>query len=139
MLIQKYAQFWSFGAGSGSSFSTVLCMIFQEKSFTLYSINWPNFIVWLSLLFEILGNMCITIVSFSGCDVRNFEINLIFLIKLLFYMTKNLRQKFKYLENEKSFSGQIKNIFKGLSMAKCALKICFMTCSLNYISLKLGC
>ena len=28
----------------------------------LHSINWPNFIVWLSLLLAILGNMCITIV-----------------------------------------------------------------------------
>ena len=28
----------------------------------LHSINWPNFIVWLSLLLEILGNMRITIV-----------------------------------------------------------------------------
>ena len=30
--------------------------------FMLYSINGPNFIVWLPLLFEILGNMCIAIV-----------------------------------------------------------------------------
>ena len=29
----------------------------------LYSINWPDVIVWLSLLLEILGNMCITIVN----------------------------------------------------------------------------
>ena len=28
----------------------------------LHSINWPNFIVWLPLLLEILNNMCITIV-----------------------------------------------------------------------------
>ena len=31
--------------------------------FLLYSINWPNFIVWLLLLCEILGNMCIEIVG----------------------------------------------------------------------------
>ena len=36
-------------------------------------------------------------------DVKNFEINLIFPIKLFFYMTKKSRQKFKYLENEKCF------------------------------------
>ena len=31
---------------------------FQQKIFLkLYSINWPNFIVWLHLLIEILGNM----------------------------------------------------------------------------------
>ena len=69
----------------------------------LYSINWPNFIVWLPLLHDILINMCIAIVSETGCDVINFGINLIFLIKLFFYMTKKSRQKFKYFENEKSF------------------------------------
>ena len=41
----------------------------------------------------------------------NFEINLIFLIKLFFYKTEKSRKKFKYLEKEKSFSGEIKNIF----------------------------
>ena len=38
----------------------------------LYSTDWPNFIVWLPLLREILGNMCIEIVCFLGCDVINF-------------------------------------------------------------------
>ena len=33
----------------------------------------------------------------------DFEINLIFLIKLFSYMTKKFKQKFKYLENKKSF------------------------------------
>ena len=36
---------------------------FSTKLFDmLYSINGPNFIVWLPLLLEILGNMCIAIV-----------------------------------------------------------------------------
>ena len=48
--------------------------------------------------------MYIIIVCFPGCDAINFEITLIFLIKPFFCMTKNSRQKFKYLENEKSFS-----------------------------------
>ena len=30
--------------------------------FMLYSINWPNFIVWLLLLLEIMGNKCIAFV-----------------------------------------------------------------------------
>ena len=59
--------------------------------------------VWLFLILEILGNMRIAIVCIPGCDVINFEINLVFLIKPFFYMTKKLKQKFKYLENEKSF------------------------------------
>ena len=47
--------------------------------------------------------MCIAIICFPGCDDLDFEINLIFLINLLFYMTEMSRQKFKYLENEKDF------------------------------------
>ena len=73
---------------------------FSTKMFlTLYSINWPKLIVWLPLLLEILGNMCIAIVSQPGCDVMDFEINLIFLIESLLESW----QKLKYLEKEKSF------------------------------------
>ena len=76
---------------------------FSRKLFpTLYSINWPNFIVWLLLLLEILGNMCIGIVCFPGCNVMKFETKLIFLIKPFFYMNKKSALKFNYLENEKS-------------------------------------
>ena len=59
----------------------------------LYSINWPNFI----------GSTSWDIDCFPGCDVINFEINPIFLAKPFFYLSKKSRQKFKYLENEKSF------------------------------------
>ena len=77
----------------------------------LQSINWPNFIAWLSLLLEVLVNMCIKIVCEPGYDVIKFGINLIFLIKPFRYMTKKSRQKLKYLENENSFWGEIKSIF----------------------------
>ena len=88
---------------------------FSRKVFLmLYSINWLNFIVWLALILEMLGNMCITIFCFPGCDVINFEINFVFLIKPFFYMPKNWRQKFKYFESEKSFKGEMKNIFHHL-------------------------
>ena len=73
----------------------------------LYYINWPNFIAWLHLFLEILGNMYFAIVCFPVNNVVNFEINLIFLIK----PTKKSRQKCKYHENEKSFKGEIKTIF----------------------------
>ena len=53
---------------------------FLRKMFSCY-INWPNIILWLPLLREIFGNMCIAIVCFPGCDVINLEIKLIFLIK----------------------------------------------------------
>ena len=55
------------------------------------------------LILYCMSNMCTAIVFFPGFDVIKFEINLFFLIKPFFYMTKNSRQKFKYLENEKSF------------------------------------
>ena len=42
------------------------------------------FIFWLSFLCEISGNMSIAIVYQPGCDVMNFKINLIFLIKPFF-------------------------------------------------------
>ena len=76
---------------------------FSRKLFLMsYSINWTNFVVWLPLILEILGNVYIAIVCFPGYDIINFEIIFIFLIKPFSYMQKNWRQKFKYLENEKS-------------------------------------
>ena len=90
--------------GVGIVSTTHLVCDFSRKMFLLlYSINRPSFIVWLSLLFEILVNMLIAIVCFPGCDAINIKINLIFLIKLFFYLTKNPRQKFKFLQNEKNF------------------------------------
>ena len=81
-----------------------------EKMFAiamLYSLNWPNFIVWLSLLLEILGNMCITIICFLS-----------FLIKLFYCMTK----KSQHPREKTSFLEEIKSIFhhfkKGFSCPK---------------------
>ena len=75
---------------------------FSRKIFLmLYSINWRNFITWLYLLIEILVNMFIANACY--CDVTDFEIDLIYLIKPFSFMTKKSRQKFKYLKNEKSF------------------------------------
>ena len=59
----------------------------------LYSINCPNFIVWLPLLLEILSNMCIAIICYPGCDVMDFEINLIFLIEPFFLHDKKVMTK----------------------------------------------
>ena len=71
----------------------------------------------LSLLFEISGNMFIVIVCVSVFEIINFEIYLSFLIKWFSYITKKSGQKRKYLQNEKSFSDEIKNIiFKGFSL-----------------------
>ena len=50
-------------------------------------------------------------ITILDCDVINFGINFIILIKPFFYKTKKARQKFKYLENENNFQGEIKSIF----------------------------
>ena len=47
--------------------------------------------------------MCIAIACFAANDLIKFESNLIFLIKPFLYMTEKAIQKFKYLENKKSF------------------------------------
>ena len=99
---------------------------FPRKMFLrLWSINWPNVIVWLPLLLEILANMCITIVCQPDCDVIKFEINLMFLIKPFCYMTKSSRQKFKYPETKRTFEVKWKAFFiisEGLSVAKNGLR-----------------
>ena len=77
---------------------------FWRKIFlSLSSVNRPNFIVWLSLLCEILGNMCIGIVCKPGCDVMDFEVSLIFQIKLFFLHDQNDVRKMYYIEDKKSF------------------------------------
>ena len=58
-----------------------------------------------------MANMFIATVCQRGCDVINFEVNLIFLMKSFFFMTNKSWQKFKYIENEKSFQREIKSIF----------------------------
>ena len=87
----------------------------------LYSTNWPNFIVWMPLILDILGNMCFPIVCFPGCGVYilmlalSFKLpNLILFIKPFFCMTEKSRPKFKYLDKKKSFL----TILKGISVAK---------------------
>ena len=77
--------------------------------------------------FLIYWAICIAVATVCepGCDVIDFEIHRIYLIKLFLYMTKEPREKPRYLENEKSVEGEIKSIFiifKGLSVAKNCLR-----------------
>ena len=78
------------------------------------------------MLLEILVNMCIAVDCEPVCDVIKPETNLIHLIKPFFYITKKSKQKFKYLEIETSFKGEIKSsifhIFKGFSNTKNCLR-----------------
>ena len=66
------------------SLSHFLHNLWRKIFLLLYSINWPNFIVWLPLLCKILGNMCIEFFCKPGYDIMNFEVNCIFLIKPFF-------------------------------------------------------
>ena len=51
---------------------------FSSKMFLMLdSINSPYFIVSWPIPLEILGNICIKMVSETGCDVIKFEINLV--------------------------------------------------------------
>ena len=77
--------------------------ISKKMFLMLYSINWPILIAWLFLLLEILINMCIAIVCFPRFDVINLEIELIFLIKSLFYMNKESRQILNILRTKRAF------------------------------------
>ena len=83
-----------------------------------YSINWPNFIVWSPLLLEILGNMCIALVCFPGCDVINFEINFIFSSNRFSTWPKSQNKKLNIFGAKRAFKVKWKaffSIFKALS------------------------
>ena len=112
LLIQICAKFWFFRKGLEIVSPLHFVHDISRKIFLmLCSIDWPNLTAWLHVLLELLGNMFIGTVCFSGYGIINFEINLIVLIKTFFYMTKKLIQKINYLENEKSSEDEIKSIF----------------------------
>ena len=63
LLIERYTQLWFFRKGYGIVSPPNFVYDFSTKMFLmLYSINSPNFIVWLPLPLEILGNVCIAAV-----------------------------------------------------------------------------
>ena len=47
--------------------------------------------------------MCIAIVCSLGCDVTDFEINIVFLIKPFSYVNKKLRKKLNILRKKRAF------------------------------------
>ena len=68
------------------------------------------------------SSFCVLIFE-KNFDVINFESNFIFLIKAVFSMTKNSRQKLKYLENKKSFYDEMKGIFHNFQLASICQKL----------------
>ena len=99
--LQADGRFWDNFSGSWKLFKVEeKCLLFYVKcSFRFYDILF-DILHWLSLLLEVLGNMCI---SLSVCYVKSFEINFSFLFRPFFNMTRKSLQKFKNLENDKSF------------------------------------
>ena len=99
LLIQRYAQFWFFRKGSGTSFSIIFCVLFFKKNnsyliiYKLTKFLQQTFTSWL------LGNICISIICFPVYDVSNFKINLslTFLSSRFSTWPKKSDQKFKYL------------------------------------------
>ena len=92
----------------------------MKMSLMLHSINWSNFIVWLPLLLDMFTSQYMYYNCFPGCDVINFEINIIFLIKQSLYMTKSQDKNINILKTKQAFKMKKKTfsiIFKGLSAA----------------------
>ena len=59
----------------------------------LYSINWPNFIVWIVFTaWDIGKHVFQMLVSHVEINFPDFEINFDFLIKQFFYISKKSRQ-----------------------------------------------
>ena len=83
---------------------TNLVYNFLRKMFLmLYSMNWPNVIVWLLLLLEVLGNVCIAIVCFPRWDVIYFKINLIVIIRLFLFMSNKSHKNLNILRTKRDF------------------------------------
>ena len=68
---------------------------FSTKMFLmLYSINWPDFIAWLPLLLLRYWAICVLQLFVTlGCDVMDFEIKLIFIIKPFFLHDQKVMTK----------------------------------------------
>ena len=131
IVIQKYAQFWFFRKWSGNSFSTTFCVWFSKKLFLMLILLTDQTSLFDCLYFLRYWAICVLQLFVSDvCDVKNSEINLIFLIKPFFYVIKKSRQKLKYLENEKSLRWNKKHFssfLKGFQLGKIVsyLTLCF--------------
>ena len=86
--------FFKYEKGSGSSLQVFVSKWFWRKPFfMLYSINSPNFIVWLPLRLEILSNMYIVIICVAFYHIINFKTASDILTKTFFYMPKKVTTK----------------------------------------------
>ena len=86
----------------------------------LYYSKWSNFIFWLLLLREILGNMCIIIICLPSWDFINFEINF-YNRAVLSTWPKSKDKDLNMLGTKRAFKMKQKAfliIFKGLSLKR---------------------
>ena len=103
----RYAQFWFMRKGSGTSCSITFCIWFFEKNisrvlfYELFKFHCP-----VAFTFWVIGQY-VYCNCFPVCDVTTSDINL-GLSSHFSTWPKKLEQKFKHLQNEKSFSGEIK-------------------------------
>ena len=112
VLIQRYAQFWYFRRGSGTSFSTFWVWFLRKNVFYVIIIYYvTNFHCLIAFTSRDIVQFVYYNCLLTGCDVMHFEIKLILLIKPFCCTTKKSRQKVRYLENENNFWGEIKSIF----------------------------
>ena len=100
LLIQRYIRFWFFIKWLVTNFSPLF--VYRKIILMLYFIHWSNFIVWLSLLLEILCNMCIVITWYP---VTSWILNLTlgFWSRRFLTWRQKTGQKLKYLKNKRSF------------------------------------
>ena len=66
---------------------------FARKYFSWCILLTLNLFVWLPLVLEIFGNICIANVCFSAYEVLNFEINLIFSNQAVFLHDQKSQDK----------------------------------------------
>ena len=59
----------------------------------------------------VLGSMSIVIICFPVDEIIDFEINFIFLIKPVSYMSRQVRAKTNIVRTKRAFKAEIKNFF----------------------------
>ena len=103
------------------------CVHFLSRKMVLmlYSINWPNFIVWLPYFLRYLAIYVFVIVCYPICDVMNFEIYLSFSSSRFPTWPKLQNKNWNISRTKRAFKVKWKvffMIFKGLSVARNCLR-----------------
>ena len=104
--VEGYRIYWNYAKktkrGLELSLLTSFCMIFEEKHFSCYSLLTDQMSLSGCLFWDIGQHVyCNCLLTRSWR--HNFDLKISFYSSRFFYMTKMPRQKFKYLENKRSF------------------------------------